>query len=106
MNQNQNNSKSNASQPKQLTPAEVQQLLQDLLHDLDAAGREMVMRRAAALGVEPAGVSWLLSQACLSAAVATYFNNGVPLAELLNQIQAAWRQHEIVQATAPNTGRA
>lgn len=96
MNQNpENPNPPQPAQPRQLTQEEVQTLLFQLLQDLDEAGRGIVERHVARLNVERDGVMWLLAgQGCLSVAIATYFNSGMPLDTLIEQIRGAWAQHE------------
>ena len=83
---------------EQLSKQQVLQLLGELLADLNAAGEAIVNRRVAAQGLDPHGVAWLLSQACLSIAVAAHFNAGRSLDELLAQVREAWKENEALRA--------
>ena len=89
---------------KQLNPAEVQELLGEMLLELDDAGQEIVQKRVEEQGLDPAGVSWLLSQACLSIAVSSHFHANRPLEEILGQIRAAWAQHQEIAASSMPQG--
>lgn len=84
------------TEQKYLDPKALEQLANALAADLDAAGGEIVRRHAEAFGLEPAGVAWLLAQACLWSAVKAHFSAGRPLEELVMQVRAGWQECERV----------